>query len=74
MIRPLTEAEAEAVAALRRAEKIWPETLWIFANSGRLSVMLKNDREEHAIIPGGDGMDPDYIFTDVNIEADGGDW
>jgi hypothetical protein len=71
----LTPKETRAIKALQRVANIWPDTLWIFAEGGHLSVMRKTPDGKHAITEKTDGgMDPDYIVETVYIEADGGDW
>lgn len=65
-------SEHDAVAALSRLANRWPKSLWLFAASGRLNVMRKNERGERALT--GDGMDPAYSVAEIGIEADGGDW
>lgn len=71
--RPLTSAEKRAIRALRRLEKIWPQTLWLFSAGGTLNVMRKKGNLEHALLSNW-GQDPDYSETTVGIENDGGDW
>lgn len=73
MTHPYTEKQA--VAALKRVAKRWPNDLWLFSASGRLHVMRKHPDGSRAI-PGADdnGMDPSLRIDSINIENDGGDW
>lgn len=68
----LTPEEEKAIAALKRAAKTWPKSLWLFSADSILYVMRKQD-EEHMMTPNG-GVDPDYILGTIRIDADGGDW
>jgi len=75
----LTDEEVKAIRALKRAAKIWPDTLWLFSASGSLCVMRnKEDGNRACLIDGGlhpsEGVDPDYIVDNIDIENDGGDW
>jgi len=69
----LTDKERKAIAALKKLEKEWPKSLWIFSASGRLHVMKKDRDGDHAKNHTG-GMDPNFIAETINIENDGGDW
>jgi len=70
----LTKEELSAISALRRIEKRWPETLWLFATGMTIHVMRKKSNGDRAVLPCG-GMDPDYEVARVTgIENDGGDW
>jgi len=61
----LTPEEVKAIRALRRVEKIWPDTLWLFSASGVLHVMRKGEDGEH--VHKGEGIDPDYIIDSISI-------
>jgi hypothetical protein len=65
--------EKKAISALNRLQKIWPDTLWIFATGNSLSIMKKDESGNHAITRFG-GIDPEYEIDSVDIENDGGDW
>ncbi|MCK5613123.1 hypothetical protein KAR91_65220 [Candidatus Pacearchaeota archaeon] len=70
----LTEEEEKAIRALKRAEKIWPESLWLYSGNGTLHVMRSGENGEQVHRDGFDGIDPDYCITSVDIQNDGGDW
>jgi hypothetical protein len=70
--KPYTEAQA--IAALKRVAKRWPDTLWLFSASGTLTVMRKPAGGCHAMDQEG-SMDHDYIVDTIpGIDNDGGDW
>lgn len=69
----LTKEEEKAIASLKRLEKRWPDTLWLFSASGKLCVMRKGEGGHHPTTHTG-GVDADYIVDTVDIENDGGDW
>ena len=69
----LSPEEKKAIAALRRLEKAWPKSLWLYSASGSLCVMKKNADGEHAETSSG-GVDQNYIAAKIKIENDGGDW
>lgn len=73
MQRELTKTEVKAIQALKKLEKKWPKTLWLFSASGTLCVMAKNDYGNRAITNDG-GCDQDFIVDEIKIENDGGDW
>ena len=78
----LNPSEEKAIRILRKLEKEWPKSLWLFSASGSLCVMRKDENGERAVRPSGEGdgddqgggMNSDYIVTTINIENDGGDW
>lgn len=76
----LTLEEERAIAALKRAAKIWPKSLWLFSASGNLNIMKKQAGErvmklgESTSRSSGGGVDPNYIVDSAKIESDGGDW
>jgi hypothetical protein len=70
----LTKEEEKAISALKRVEKIWPESLWLFSGSGTLWVMKTKPGDGHVHLKGGGGIDPQYIVTSIDISNDGGDW
>ncbi len=72
----LTEKEKKAIAALNRAAKIWPDSLWLFSAAGTLCVMRKDADMEKVFLDGAyqGGFDQDYVISTVDIENDGGDW
>ena len=69
----LTKEERNAINTLKRLEKRWPKTLWLFATGMSISIMRCDKNEGHAITKF-EGMDPDYIVDSVHIDNDGGDW
>lgn len=72
----LTEEEKKAIRALKRLEKIWPDTLWLFSASASLWVMRKGENGEHVILDGRyeGGVDSNYVIDTIDIDNDGGDW
>lgn len=69
----LTVKEKLAIAALKRIEKKWPESLWLFSASGSLCIMKCDENGERVYTPSG-GTDQRYTVEHVNIPNDGGDW
>ena len=69
----LTDEERRAIRALRRLEKIWPRSLWLFSASGSLRVMKNGDDGERLMTHGG-GVDPNGVVEKIDIPSDGGDW
>lgn len=72
-MRPLSLEEKEAIALLKQAAKVWPESLWLFSANGRLCVMGK-DHDNERVYTGFGAADQDYIIDQINIENDGGDF
>ena len=70
----LTTEEKNAIATLRRLEKRWPKTLWLFCDGNGVRVMRCGENGEHVTTGNFGGMDPDYMVTSINIDNDGGDW
>ncbi len=68
----LTSQEKAAIASLKKLAKTWPKSLWLFSASGTLCVMQKKADGERARIE--DGIDQEYVVTEIKIENDGGDW
>ena len=69
----LTEEEKKAMRVLKRAAKIWSDSLWLFTN-GTICIMRKGENGEHVTNRFG-GMDQDYIVETIEgIGSDGGDW
>jgi hypothetical protein len=69
----LNAEEQAAVRALRRLEKKWPSSLWLFAASGSLCVMKKKDDGSRGMVSGG-GHDAELVVETISIPCDGGDW
>lgn len=69
----LTKAEELAIELLKKVERHWPDTLWLFAADGKLYIMRKDEKGQRAITGFGT-MDSDFILDEINIEGDGGDW
>ena len=65
--------EDAAISALHRLQKKWPKSLWLFAASGTLTVMKKDENGNKRITEFG-GFDSDATVTTIDIECDGGDW
>ncbi len=68
--RPLTRAEAKAIADLKALARRWPQTLRLFSWSGSL-VVFKED--EWAARKEADEMNDYTVDTIVGIPNDGGD-
>lgn len=69
----LTDDEKRVIRALRRLEKIWPDSLWIYVASGSMCLMRKTDDGDRADVCG--GVDDSYRITSFeSIPCDGGDW
>ena len=68
----LSDEEIKAVSQMRRLEKSWPKSLWLFSASGSLCIMKKCNGQR-VILPHG-GVDPDWEVETIKIENDGGDW
>jgi hypothetical protein len=69
----LTKEEHNVIRSLKRLEKKWPKSLWIFADGNSLKIMKCGENGEHVICREG-GMNPAYIVATININNDGGDW
>lgn len=69
----LTKEEQNAINTLKRLEKRWPDSLWLFSANGTLLVMRKGKDGEQVHINDG-ACDQEYQITTINIENDGGDW
>ncbi len=69
----LTQEEQRAIKALKRLEKIWPDTLWIFGSCGELTVLKYPEDRAGLVTPSG-CVNQDYIVTTIKISADGGGW
>jgi hypothetical protein len=67
-----TSVEEKAIRSLRRLAKQWPDTLWLYAASGRLHVMKKKDGEIPVTSSG--GVDDAFSLGSIDIQCDGGDW
>lgn len=67
-----TKAEQRAINSLKRLAKNWPKTLWLFSASGTLWVMKAGEFGEQ--VHRGDGIDPAFCITTIDIQNDGGDW
>lgn len=73
-LKPTLE-EKRAIDALKRLEKHWPKSLWLYSASGTLCVMRRDDQGNQAMLPGvGGGVDKAYKVDEIAIPNDGGDW
>ena len=70
----LTKEEKNAINTLKRLEKRWPDSLWLFSANGTLCVMRHGKNGEQVHTGTGEGVDSEYIITTINIHNDGGDW
>lgn len=69
----LNRQEKAAINALKKLEKKWPKSLWLFSGGGDLCVMRFNENGEIATTKTG-SVDDDYIVEHIAIINDGGDW
>jgi len=72
----LTPEEEKAIRMLKKLEKQWPKSLWLFSASGSLNVMRCDENGEQVMQPNADGggVDQNYVITTIDIPNDGGDW
>ena len=68
-----TMTDDQAIRALKRLAKRWPETLWLFSGGGSLYVMRAGSDGKPVTTSSG-GVDPDYIADHIDIPNDGGGW
>ena len=59
---------------LRRVLAEMPRDVWLFAASGTLCLMAKNEAGEHVDTGRLEGNDQDAVITTLPGECDGGDW
>lgn len=69
----LTVEEIKAIKDFKRLASSWPKTLWLFANSGGISIMKVGKDGKKVTLPDY-GFDPAYEIDKVFINSDGGDW
>ena len=69
----LDPKEERAIRAFRRLEKIWPESLWVFAGQGDLHVLKSKDDRQMPRTEAG-YVDYERIVAKIKIHADGGDY
>lgn len=72
-MKELTKKEKSVIRRLKSIARDWPDTIWVYANSGLLSIMRYDEDGNTAILPNG-GVDPDYEIDAVFILSGGGDW
>jgi len=70
---PLTKEEENAINTLRRLQKRWPKSLWLFSNGMSVHIMRSDKNGEHVTDSFG-CMCQEYIIDSIDIENDGGDW
>lgn len=70
----LTADEKRAIAALKRAAKIWPKSLWVFAGDGVSITILKCGEDGERVFATTGGIDASRVVDRVYIPNDGGDW
>ena len=68
----LTKDEKAAISALKRLQKRWPKTLWLFSSSGTLLVMRCDENGERVMNHLG-CVHQDYVVDTIDIPNDGGD-
>jgi len=73
----LTEKQIKNIESLDRLLRKWDKELCINCIAGTLHVMLLGDTNQNPNpeMSGTGGFNPDYIvYTNVTVNADGGDW
>ncbi len=65
-------AEKLAISLLKKVQRNWPNSLWLFAADGQLHIMKKKGGKRAITSQG--GVDQDYVIDTIFIETDGGDW
>jgi hypothetical protein len=65
--------EKQVVRSLKRLEKGWPKSLWLWSANGTLCLMRCGPDGEHVFTSNG-RVDPAYLIQRFNIDNDGGDW
>lgn len=65
-------SEEQAIAALNRIVKRWPQSLWLWAASGSLHIMKCNPDGSRQETRTGGYADASVGY--VSIPCDGGDW
>lgn len=67
----LNDDEIRAIEALRKLEKIWPDSLWVFVGND-ISVMRYDSKGKRAVLEN-DCMNMDYCVETIDgIDCDGG--
>ena len=69
----LTKEEKRAINQLKRIEKTFPDSLWLFSASGTLCVM-KKDEDNKRVYDSTGTVDRHYVVDCIDIENEGGDW
>lgn len=70
-----TIEERQAIAALKRLAKRWPDTLWLFSGGQQGAAIMKLGPNGERVTTGiGEGFDSEYVVDQVNLPVEGGDW
>ena len=69
-----TKEEQKAIDALKKLEKIWPKSLWIFATGNGLHVMRCGKNGEHMTDSYGSMDEKRELAYITGIDNDGGDF
>jgi hypothetical protein len=69
----ITKEEMSAINTLKRLQKNWPKSLWLFANGQSLCVLKKTSDNKRAYGER-EAVDQDYVVASISIENDGGDF
>jgi len=73
-IKKVSKPEKRAIQALKDIVKIWPKTLWIFADGNTLCVM-RYKRGGIIAIDSYGSIDDRYVVDTIDgIPSDGGAW
>ena len=71
---PLTPEEKRAISRLKSLAKVWPESLWLFSQSGSLLIMRYGEDGMEAKADSG-SFDYEYALSElIDIPNDGGDF
>jgi len=73
LVMEITKEEKKAIATLKRLEKNWPKTIWLFATGNAINIIKCGENGSHIEDKNGT-MDQKYIIDSVNINNDGGDF
>lgn len=69
----LSQDEKAAIAALKRLQKRWPSSLWIFAGGNEALTVLKT-RDGERVMDGNGVPDQGFEVAHIKIPCDGGAW
>lgn len=64
--------EEITIGALRRLEKTWPDTLWLYAAAGQLHLIKRGPDGRRVLLPAG-APDPGHTIASFKIPCAGSD-